>query len=75
LVLAAGLSDRLTSRSSGKVWTAMQHDKKVSQGKVVGVWPESIGQVRIAPLERTAFTEWFQTVPVGARGRTRRVEK
>jgi 3-dehydroquinate synthase len=75
LVLAAGLSDRLTSRSSEKVWTAMQHDKKVSQGKVVGVWPESIGQVRIAPLERTAFTEWFQTVPVGARRRSRRVEK
>jgi 3-dehydroquinate synthase len=75
LVLAAGLSDRLTSRSSGKVWTAMQHDKKVSQGKVVGVWPESIGQVRIAPLERTAFTEWFQTVPGGARRRSRRVEK
>lgn len=71
LVLAAGLSDRLTSRSSGKVWTAMQHDKKVSQGKVVGVWPESIGQVRIAPLERTTFTEWFQTVPVGARERSR----
>ncbi len=74
LVLAAGLSDRPTSRSSGKVWTAMQHDKKVSQGKVVGVWPESIGQVRIAPLERTAFTDWFKTVPVGARRRSKRVE-
>jgi 3-dehydroquinate synthase len=74
LVLAAGLSDRPTSRSSGKVWTAMQHDKKVSQGKVVGVWPESIGRVRIAPLERTAFTDWFKTVPVGARGRSKRVE-
>jgi len=74
LVLAAGLSDRPTSRSSGKVWTAMQHDKKVSQGKVVGVWPESIGQVRIAPLERTAFTDWFKTVPVGARERSKRVE-
>jgi len=75
LVLAAGLSDRPTSRSSAKVWTAMQHDKKVSQGKVVGVWPESIGQVRIAPLERATFTEWFQTVPVGASGRSRRVKK
>jgi len=74
LVLAAGLSDRPTSRSSAKVWTAMQHDKKVSQGKVVGVWPESIGQVRIAPLERTAFTGWFKTVSVGARGRSKRVE-
>lgn len=72
VVLAAGLSDRVTTRSSGKVWTAMQHDKKVSQGKVVGVWPESIGRVRIAPLECAAFTEWFQTVSVGARGRSRR---
>ena len=72
VVLAAGLSDRVTTRSSGKVWTAMQHDKKVSQGKVVGVWPESIGRVRIAPLERAAFMEWFQTVSVGAGGRSRR---
>jgi 3-dehydroquinate synthase len=72
VVLAAGLSDRVTTRSSGKVWTAMQHDKKVSQGKVVGVWPESIGRVRIAPLERAAFTEWFQTVSAGAGGRSRR---
>lgn len=66
LVLAAGLSDRPTSRSAGKVWTAMQHDKKVSQGKVVGVWPESIGQVRIAPLEKAAFMKWYQTVSVGS---------
>ena len=72
VVLAAGLSDRVTTRSSGKVWTAMQHDKKVSQGKVVGVWPESIGRVRIAPLECAAFTEWFQTVSAGAGGRSRR---
>ncbi len=75
LVLAAGLSDRPTSRSSGKVWAAMQHDKKVSQGKVVGVWPQSIGQVRIAPLEKAAFTEWFQTVSVGAGERSSRAGK
>lgn len=75
LVLAAGLSDRPTSRSSGKVWAAMQHDKKVSQGKVVGVWPESIGQVRIAPLEKAAFTEWFQTVSVGSGERSSRAGK
>lgn len=75
LVLAAGLSDRPTSRSSGKVWTAMQHDKKVSQGKVVGVWPESIGQVRIAPLEKTTFTQWFESVAVGAGRRSSRAGK
>lgn len=65
LVLAAGLSDRLTSRSIEKVWSAMQHDKKVSQGKVVGVWPEAIGRVRIAPIERRVFEQWFQTVSAG----------
>lgn len=69
LVLAAGLSDRLTSRAMEKVWAAMQHDKKVSQGKVVGVWPEAIGRVRIAPLERKAFAGWFQTVLVGSSAR------
>jgi 3-dehydroquinate synthase len=71
LILAAGLSDRPTSRSVEKIWAAMQHDKKVSQGKVVGVWPSAIGRVRIAPLERATFAEWFETVPVGARGRSR----
>ena len=75
LVLAAGLSDRLTCRAIEKVWAAMQHDKKVSQGKVVGVWPASIGQVRIAPLEKTAFTQWFQTVSVVSGGRSRRAGK
>lgn len=75
LVLAAGLSDRLTSFSTGRVWTAMQHDKKVSQGKVVGIWPELIGQVRIAPIERATFAEWFQTVLVGARRRPRQGKK
>jgi len=75
LVCAAGLSDRLTNGSSERVWTAMQHDKKVSQGKVIGVWPESIGRVRIAPLERTTFAEWFRTVEVGVNSRSRRVGK
>lgn len=63
LVRAAGLSDRPTNRSATKIWAAMQHDKKVSQGKVVGVWPEAIGRVRMAPLDRNAFTQWFKTVP------------
>lgn len=72
LVLAAGLSDRPTSRSIEKVWSAMQHDKKVSQGKVVGVWPEAIGRVRIAPIERRVFEEWFHTVSTGVRRDSRR---
>lgn len=69
LVLAAGLSDRATTRSVEKVWSAMQHDKKVSQGKVVGVWPEAIGRVRIAPLERQVFSDWFLASQGGVRGR------
>ena len=72
LVLAAGLSDQSTSRSVEKVWSAMQHDKKVSQGKVVGVWPEAIGRVRIASLERQTFAKWYQTLPGGVRGRVTR---
>lgn len=64
LVRAAGLSDRLTNRSLAKVWSAMQHDKKVSQGKVVGVWPEEIGRVRIEPIEKNAFAAWFRSLSV-----------
>ncbi len=75
VVLAAGLSDCAATRSAAKVWAAMQHDKKVSQGKVVGVWPESIGQVRIAPLEKTTFTQWFESVAVGAGRRSSRAGK
>lgn len=59
LVLAAGLPDCATTDSEAKVWAAMQHDKKVSQGKIIGVWPEAIGRVRIAPLERRVFSDWF----------------
>ncbi len=75
LVCAAGLSDRTTSRSVEKVWSAMQHDKKVSQGKVVGVWPESIGRVRIAPIERGTFEEWYPTVLAGMKSRSRRAAR
>jgi 3-dehydroquinate synthase len=37
----------------------MLHDKKVSGGQVVGVWPEKIGQVRVAPLGRKVFERWY----------------
>lgn len=42
------------------LWNAIQHDKKVAQGRVYSVFPERIGQVRIAPLERTDCKQWFQ---------------
>lgn len=60
-VLSAGLSDRLPRRSSAQVWRAMLHDKKVSGGRVIGVWPEKIGQVRIAPIEEAEFHRWYAT--------------
>lgn len=67
LVQAAGLADCAGAYPAGRVWTAMQHDKKVSQGKVVGVWPEAIGRVRMAPLTRETFTTWYKQVRGGRR--------
>lgn len=69
VVLAAGLSDCATTRSAAKVWAAMQHDKKVSQGNVIGVWPEAIGRVRMAPLERQVFLDWFRASQGDSAGR------
>ena len=63
LVQAAGLPDRLPTRTSfGALWRAMQHDKKVIGGNVVGVWPVRIGEVAIRPLAEEACAEWFLTL-------------
>jgi 3-dehydroquinate synthase len=59
LVKEAGLSDRLPRWAPVKIWKAMLHDKKVSEGRVVGVWPLRIGEVRIAPLEKRVFDRWY----------------
>lgn len=59
VVTTAGLSDRMPRWPAGKVWQAMLHDKKVSGGQVVGIWPEAIGRVRIAPLEERTFDRWY----------------
>ncbi|HSE58011.1 MAG TPA: 3-dehydroquinate synthase [Nitrospiraceae bacterium] len=59
LVQAAGLPYRLPRISMEKMWTAMQHDKKVIQGTVYGVWPVRIGDVRIAPVQHDEFRQWF----------------
>ena len=62
VVQAAGLPDKLPPRTSfAAMWGAMQHDKKVIGGTVVGVWPARIGEVVIRPLEREACAAWFQT--------------
>jgi 3-dehydroquinate synthase len=62
IVQAAGLSDRLPPKTPfGKLWGAMQHDKKVVGGTVIGVWPVRIGDVVIRPLGQEACAEWFRT--------------
>ncbi len=59
LVRAAGLPDELPRVTFHRLWNAMLHDKKVAHGRVYGVWPQRIGQVRIAPLDRAACQHWF----------------
>ncbi|GKS60445.1 3-dehydroquinate synthase [Nitrospira sp.] len=61
LVEAAGLPSRLPRCTERQLWDAMQHDKKVVQGQVHGVWPERIGAVRIAPIGRSTFARWYRT--------------
>ncbi len=59
IVREAGLSDQMPRRTSTKIWSAMLHDKKVSAGKIIGVWPTRIGEVRMASLEKQVFDRWF----------------
>jgi 3-dehydroquinate synthase len=62
LVQAAGLSDHMPKTPFPALWSAMQHDKKVVSGKVVGVWPVRIGEVVIRPLEKQACADWHRTL-------------
>ncbi len=59
LVQLAGLSDRMPNVSFPVLWGAMQHDKKVVGGKVIGVWPARIGEAMIRPLDKAACEKWF----------------
>jgi 3-dehydroquinate synthase len=62
LVQAAGLPDGLPHKTSfRRLWSAMQHDKKVVGGTVIGVWPVRIGEVVIRPLPQEACAEWLRT--------------
>ena len=61
LVARAGLSEALPSVSFRSLWAAMQHDKKVAEGQVVGVWPVRIGEVVIQPLEQQACEAWYRS--------------
>lgn len=59
LVKDAGLSDRMPRYTPAKIWKAMLHDKKVSNGRVIGVWPSRIGEVFVSPLEKRVFDRWY----------------
>jgi 3-dehydroquinate synthase len=60
LVRRAGLPEQVSQASFTSLWGAMQHDKKVIGGQVVGVWPVRIGEVVIRPIERQICAAWFQ---------------
>jgi 3-dehydroquinate synthase len=61
LVQRAGLSEQVTEASFTSLWGAMQHDKKVVGGRVIGIWPVQIGKVLIRPIERQVCAAWFQS--------------
>lgn len=61
LVQRAGLSGEMPKASFASLWGAMQHDKKVIGGQVVGVWPVSIGEVVIRPLDKQACANWYRS--------------
>jgi 3-dehydroquinate synthase len=60
LIRRAGLPDALPAVTFARLWAAMQHDKKVMQGRIHCVLPERIGRVVIQPLEREACRQWFE---------------
>jgi len=59
MVREAGLPDRLPRVGFSELWGAMQHDKKVAEGRLYCVLPERVGRVVIEPLERATFKRWF----------------
>jgi 3-dehydroquinate synthase len=61
LVQRAGLSEQISQTSFASLWGAMQHDKKVVGGQVIGVWPVRIGEVVVRPIERQVCAAWFQS--------------
>jgi 3-dehydroquinate synthase len=61
LVQRAGLSEQAAPRSFTSLWGAMQHDKKVVGGRVIGVWPVRIGEVVIRPIEQQVCAAWFRS--------------
>ncbi|MBH0184182.1 MAG: 3-dehydroquinate synthase [Nitrospira sp.] len=75
IVQAAGLPDRMPHWTAAKIWKAMLHDKKVTGGQVVGVWPERIGHVRMMPIDEPTFYQWHHTLPKPASSKSRSRKK
>ncbi|THJ25510.1 MAG: 3-dehydroquinate synthase [Nitrospira sp. CG24E] len=74
VVQRAKLSEQVPRTSFASLWGAMQHDKKVLAGQVVGVWPVKIGEVVMRPIERQVCAAWFQnTQSRGIRPSNRRL--
>lgn len=61
VVQRAGLSEQVPRTSFASLWGAMQHDKKVLGGRVIGVWPVKIGEVVMRPIEQQVCAAWFQS--------------
>jgi 3-dehydroquinate synthase len=59
LIIRTGLPEAMPPVPFGQLWNAMQHDKKVANGQVYCVFPEQIGRVRIAPVDRRDCRAWF----------------
>ena len=72
LVQAGGLSDRMPKTSFSALWKAMQHDKKVAGGHVVGVWPVRIGEVVTRTLEKQACANWYRALQADDLNRSRK---
>jgi 3-dehydroquinate synthase len=70
LLQAVGLPTELPPLTFQQLWGAMQHDKKVSHGRLNCVLPEGIGRVVIAPLEEQQVRRWFETRETAARVRS-----
>jgi 3-dehydroquinate synthase len=70
LVRRAGLPDALPPVRFAELWGAMQHDKKVAQGRLHCVLPKRIGQVVIVPLEQGQVKRWFRDLKQNREART-----
>ena len=62
LVQLAGLPDDMPKTSFTALWRAVQHDKKVIGGQVIGVWPVRIGEVVIRPWDKRDCAAWHRSL-------------